>query len=102
MARNFTSGWVSLDRLDHRPAPAAGKMDIEEDHLGATLGDHLDGGRHLVRFTDQVDLAADLGSHPCPEQVVIVDEEHPDRVGHDTGMLSRTSVPDPGALITSA
>jgi hypothetical protein len=95
-------GMGLLHRLDHRPSPTTGQMDIEEDNLGLTLADHLDGRRHLVGLTDQLDMAADLGPHPGPEQIVIIDEEHPDRVGHDTGMLSRTSVPDPGALITSA
>ena len=80
-ARKRTSGCARLDGLDHRLAPAAGQVDVEQHDVGQPFGDQLDGRRDLVRLSDDLDRVAELAADPGAEQVVVVDEEDPGHAG---------------------
>ena len=101
---------VREDAVEHGVTAAAGEVDVEQDDVGDALVDELDGGVHLVRLADDLDGVAELGPHAGPEDRMVLDEEDPGAafgragLGHlggegvgETGILSSTSVPSPGA-----
>ena len=87
--------------------PAAGEVDVEEDHVGA---ERRDPGHRLVHVTglaDDLELILQLGAQPAAEELMVVDQEEPGpRAGgsHDAALGSSrwTSVPCPGLLVTVA
>ena len=58
-------------------------MDIEQDDVRAQVrdpGDRLGDRPRLTDHRDVGDAAVQLGAHAGPEEGVVVDEEHPDRL----------------------
>ncbi len=100
-------GMGLFHRLDDGPAAATGEMDVEQNHIRLPLPDQFDGGVDRVGLPDHFDRPTDLGPDPGPEQVVVVDQEHTNPLAHcrsswpGTGIVRRTSVPEPGPLTTS-
>src|ERR1700733_5687352 len=83
---------------------ATGKVDVEEDDVGRSLVDHLDGRFDLVRLTDDSDCSPELGPNAGPDNGMVIDEEDARsllfRAAHAAtprrGMQSSTSAPFPG------
>src|SRR5579875_1389505 len=98
--------------LDHGLPASEREVHVEEDHVGESLEDHLDGGSDLVGLAHHLDGVAELGAHAGAKEVVVVDQEHPGapsrpgRSGAQRGLtratLSSTSVPAPGDVRTTA
>ena len=57
---------------------------------------------HRAGVADDLEVAPELGPDAGSEQLVVVDDEDPDRHGALLGSLSTTSVPAPGRLCTVA
>ena len=82
-----------LDRLDHGLAAAAGQVHVQQHDVRPQLGDQLDRGLHVVGLAHHLDLAAEFGADPGPEQSVVVDQDDPggahcDSPGHVTSAAS--------------
>ena len=93
------------DRLDHRQAAPVGHVDVHQNDVRLPRPDPLDGRGHVGGVPDQLERLAQLGADARQEQPVVVDQEHPDRPGHDPsrlGMRRWTSVPSAGTLLTVA
>src|SRR4051794_35061164 len=109
-------------RVQDRPPAAVRHVHVEQHHVrlgGRDPGDRL---VHRARLAHHVDVRAQLGPYARTEHRVVVDQEdgepavlHRYGLGHgvvsfaravtlslDAGMVSRTSVPSPGALRISA
>jgi hypothetical protein len=96
--REEPHAWATLHHT--RPAPVR-KMHVEQHHIGLGLEHTRDRRFHGARVADQLEALAELRPHAAREQLVILDEEHADHV-RDLGIRSRTSVPRPGELSTTA
>jgi len=64
-ARKVTSGWIGFDRLDDGLSTTAWHVHVEQHDIRQPFGDQLDGGRNLVRLTDDLDRVAELAADPC-------------------------------------
>ncbi len=102
-------------RVDDGVAPAPWEVDVEQDHVGRPLTDHLHRGIDLIGLTDHLHGVPQLRPYPGSHQLMVVDQE--DRwtallVGMGASgfrrahgwraMTSSTSVPFPGALRMTA
>src|SRR5829696_4891704 len=93
-------------------AAAVGHVDVEQDHVGARLGDQGDGLVDRLGLPDDVDELAQLCAHAGAEEAVVVDEDDARggagvrgvRGAHapSLGRTSSTSVPSPGVAWTVA
>ena len=89
-----------------RPPPP-GRWTSSRTTVGLPLPYQLDGCIHRVGLTDELHMGPDFGADSSTEQIVIVDKEdrwllaHPLPASAGVGILSRTSVPEPGLLIMS-
>ena len=70
-------GVGAVHLLDYPVAAAAGQVHVEEHYVGNPLPDQLDGRVHVVRLADHLHGGPNGGSHPGPEQVVVVHDEDP-------------------------
>jgi len=96
---------VLTDRAKDRLAPAVGHVHVEEDDVGGTLEDHLDGGRHFIGLAHDVNGVGNLGPDARANEFVVIDQEHARSVGlghRDRGMTSWTSEPEPTTVLIDA
>src|SRR5690348_2260916 len=71
------------------------------------LGDRSNGLIDVAGLRDHGDIASDLSANPGSEHRMVVHDEHGCHAGSpfwlvSNGIVSRTSVPDPGSLVTCA
>ncbi len=71
------------DGLDDVGTGARGQMHVEEDHIGRTVTDHVDGFDHITGLTDHIHVVAELGANAGSDEIVIVDEDDRGLEGHD-------------------
>ena len=97
------------ERRHDRVSAAAGKVDVDEHHIGHGLGDERDRRVDVIGLADDLDGVSELGSHPGAEHRVVVDDDNSRRLcrtGH-TGCLpgrrgARHRQADLGALTGGA
>jgi len=54
---------------------------VEEDDVGGTFEDHLDGGRHFIGLAHDVNGVGNLGPDARANEFVVIDQEHARSVG---------------------
>src|SRR6185436_8130277 len=96
------AGTLGCNRSDHRLAAAVREVDVQQHDIRVELLDQRDRLLDARGLPDEVDGVAELGAHAGPEEAVVVDQD--DAAPHDAprGSVSSTSVPSPGAVVTSA
>jgi hypothetical protein len=70
------------DALEHGDATAVGHVHVEQHDVGLEPADDLHRLGHRGGLPDDVDELADLGTHPGPEELVVVDEHDPHLISH--------------------
>ena len=98
-ARNLTPGRSTRDGVDDRVSLTVGEVNVEQHDVGVERLDQRDGVGDVPASPTTSTLVAELGADAGEEERVIVDEY--DSPCH-RGSRSSTSVPAPGALVTSA
>ena len=57
-------------------------MHVEQHNVGLTLTDKLDGRIRVVSFPYDLEVLTESSLHSLPEQIVIIDNEHPKKLTH--------------------
>ena len=101
-ARNCTPGPLGRDRRDHRVAARRRAGGRRGARRRVVLADQRDAVVDRPGLAHDFDRVAELGPHAGAEELVVVDEDDPALHAGHRGSRSSTSVPSPGALVTTA